>query len=143
MRLRRWPVRASLEVLAIIVHVFDTDFMVSRISGKRDERSVSDADELTVARLAGAAQRHAPRREPTEEETAAAVAELREIADGRGDLLAEAAGLLTGFYRGTAEEARAAAAASTVRRVIRYGPRDGPTVGDTAFEEDDWPPGRQ
>jgi hypothetical protein len=89
--------------------------MVSRISGKRDERSVSDADELTVARLAGAAQRHAPRREPTEEETAAAVAELREIADGRGDLLAEAAGLLTGFYRGTAEEARAAAAARYCR----------------------------
>ncbi len=94
-----------------------------------------ESDQLIVARLAGAAQRHAPWREPTaaqrhapwreptaaqrhapwreptEAETAAAVAELREIAGGRADLLAEAAGLLTGFYRRTSEETRARAAA--------------------------------
>jgi hypothetical protein len=82
-----------------------------------------ESDQLIVARLAGAAQRHAPWREPTAAqrhalwrepttaETAAAVAELREIAGARADLLAEAAGLLTGFYRGTSEEARARAAA--------------------------------
>ncbi len=68
-------------------------------------------DQLIVARLAGAAQRHAPWREPTEAETAAAVQELREIAGTRADLLAEVAGLLTGFYRRTSQEARARAAA--------------------------------
>jgi hypothetical protein len=70
-----------------------------------------EADQLIVARLAGAAQRHAPWREPTEAETAAAVQELREIAGARADLLAEVAGLLTGFYRRTNQEARARAAA--------------------------------
>jgi hypothetical protein len=75
------------------------------------DRSASEPDQLTVARLAGAAQRHAPWREPTEEETAAAVEELREIAGDRGDLLAEVAGLLMGFYRRTVAELRAQAAA--------------------------------
>jgi hypothetical protein len=70
-----------------------------------------EGDELTVARLTGAARRHAPGREPTRAETAAAVAELREIADGRADLLAEVAGLLVGFYRRTVEELKARAAA--------------------------------
>ena len=71
-----------------------------------------------MARLTGTAQRHAPRRAPTGEETAAAVAELREIADGRGDLLAEAAGLITGYYRGTAEEMRAGTAALDCGRIL-------------------------
>ncbi len=70
-----------------------------------------ELDELTVARLTGAARRHASGREPTGAETAAAVTELTEIAGGRGDLLAELAGLLVGYYRHTAEQARAEAAA--------------------------------
>jgi hypothetical protein len=70
-----------------------------------------EADELTVARLTGAAGRHAPLREPTRAETATAVAELREIAGDRGDLLAEVAGLLIGFYRETKQERKAQAAA--------------------------------
>jgi len=70
-----------------------------------------EADQLTVARLTGAAGRHAPWREPTAAETAAAVAELREIAGDRGDLLAEVAGLLIGFYRETNQERKAQAAA--------------------------------
>jgi len=74
-----------------------------------------DRDELTVARLTGAARRHAPAREPTDAETAAAVAELRAIAGGRGDLLAEVAGLITGFYAGTAEERKAQTAARYCR----------------------------
>jgi len=73
--------------------------------------AAADVDELTVARLTGVARRHAPCREPTETETAAAVEELREIACGRADLLAEVAGLLMGFYRLTAEELKAQAAA--------------------------------
>jgi hypothetical protein len=70
-----------------------------------------EADELTVARLTGAAGRHAPWREPTSAETATAVEELREIAGDRGDLLAEVAGLLIGFYRETKQERKAEAAA--------------------------------
>jgi hypothetical protein len=76
-----------------------------------NEASAREGDQLTVARLAGAAWRHAPRRDPTGAETTAAVRELREIAGGRGDLLAEVAGLLIGYYRRTAEELRARAAA--------------------------------
>jgi hypothetical protein len=83
--------------------------MMSSVTGHTDE------DQLTVARLAGAAQRHAPWREPSRPETAAAVAELREIAGPRADLLAEVAGLLTGFYQGTAEQVRARAAARYCR----------------------------
>ena len=70
-----------------------------------------EADQLTVARLTGAAGRHAPFREPTAAETATAVAELREIAGDRGDLLAEVAGLFIGFYRETKQERKAQAAA--------------------------------
>ena len=44
-------------------------------------------------------------------ETAAAVEGLREIADGRSDLLAETAGILLGAARGTLDEARTRAAA--------------------------------
>jgi hypothetical protein len=74
-------------------------------------RPAPELDELTVAHLTGAARRHASGRERTDAETAAAVTELTEIAGSRGDLLAEAAGLLVGFYRHTAEQTRAEAAA--------------------------------
>ena len=76
-----------------------------------NELPARELDQLTVARLTGAAWRHAPGREPSGAETAAAVRELREIAGGRGDLLAEVAGLLIGYYRRTADELRARAAA--------------------------------
>jgi hypothetical protein len=71
----------------------------------------SESDQQTVARLTGAARRHAHQRESAETQTAAAVAELREIAGNRGDLLAEVAGLLIGFYRRTVEDLKAQAAA--------------------------------
>ena len=74
-------------------------------------QTARDLDQLTVALLTGAAWRHASGREPTGAETAAAVRELREMAGGRGDLLAEVAGLLIGYYRRTAEELKARAAA--------------------------------
>ena len=44
--------------------------------------------------------------ELAEDETASAVAELREIADGRADLLAEVAGLALGTTEGKGEEYR-------------------------------------
>jgi hypothetical protein len=76
-----------------------------------NEPSARERDQLMVPRLTGAAWRHAPGREPTGAETAVAVGELREISGGRGDLLAEVAGLLIGYYRRSAEEPRARAAA--------------------------------
>jgi hypothetical protein len=68
-------------------------------------------DRPIVAELHGAAKRHARWREPTRAETAAAVAELREIAGRHSDLLAETAGILLGAGRGTPDEARTRAAA--------------------------------
>jgi hypothetical protein len=76
-----------------------------------NEASPREVDQLTVARLTGTAWGSAPQRQPTAAETAAVVRELREIAAGRGDLLAEVAGLLIGYYRRTAEERKARAAA--------------------------------
>ena len=75
------------------------------------EQAARELDQLTVARLTGAAWRHASEWEPTGAGTAAAVRELREIAGGRCDLLAEVAGLLIGYYRRTAGELKARAAA--------------------------------
>jgi len=57
----------------------------------RSNRPASELDGLTVARLTGAARRHAPGREPSGAETAAAVRELREIAGGKGVSVAQVA----------------------------------------------------
>lgn len=70
-----------------------------------------DRDRLLVARISGIAKRHAQWRAPTEAEIAAAVAELREVADDRPDLLAEEAGIVLGFHEGGLDEPRAKAAA--------------------------------
>ena len=72
---------------------------------------MADPDRLIVAGLMGAAQRHAGWHELTEAHTAAAVAELREIAGGRADLLAEVAGILEGASEEELDEPRARAAA--------------------------------
>jgi hypothetical protein len=96
--------------------MFDNEAMIPSVTGHKDEaRAARDHDQLTVARLTSAAQRHAPPQAPTAAQTVAAVAELRQIAGGRGDLLAEVAGLLTGYFRGTAEEMRAGTAARFCR----------------------------
>jgi|SRR5580698_1198746 hypothetical protein len=59
----------------------------------------SQADRILIAQLSGEAKRHARWRYLTEAEEAAAVAELRALAAGRADLLAEVAGI----YEGTSE----------------------------------------
>jgi hypothetical protein len=71
-----------------------------------------------MARLSGIAQRHARRGGLTEDETAAAVAELREIAADRADLLAEVAGIALGTAesRGEGYEAWAQAVAGLCRQ---------------------------
>jgi hypothetical protein len=58
---------------------------------------------ITRARIAGTASRYVSR-EPLDVD--AAVAELREIADGRGDLLAERAGVILAFHDENARDGR-------------------------------------
>jgi hypothetical protein len=73
-------------------HLFDSRYgpgMATR-RGK-----VDNPDGITTAQLAGTAGRYVSQK-PLDVE--AAVTELREIADGRGDLLAERAGITLGFY---------------------------------------------
>jgi len=69
-----------------------------------------DPDRILVAQLFGTARHHARYQEPTEAETAAAVAELQAITR-RPDLLAEVAGILIGAHAGKLDEARARVAA--------------------------------
>jgi len=74
------------------------------------------ADRLLVAELYGEARRRARWRELDGEEEAAAVAELRELADGRADLLAEVAGIFEGAHEGKLDEPLARQAAQLCRK---------------------------
>ena len=73
------------------------------------------ADRILAAQIHGTAKRPARWRELDEDEHAAAVGELRELAVGRGDLLAEVAGLLEGFGAGALDEPLARQAADLCR----------------------------
>jgi hypothetical protein len=64
---------------------------------------LDNPDGIITAQLQGTAGRHASR-EPLDVD--AAVAELREIAGGRADLLAERAGLIFAFYEGEERDGR-------------------------------------
>jgi hypothetical protein len=66
-----------------------------------ESRPSPAAERLLAAELCGVALHHAKWRDLTEEENAAAVAELRAVAAGRADLLAEQAGLLIGSSEST------------------------------------------
>jgi hypothetical protein len=73
------------------------------------------ADRIVIAKLHGTARHHARWRELTEAEHAAAVAELRELAGDRTDLLAHVAGVLEGFGEGQIDEPLTKQAASLCR----------------------------
>jgi len=75
----------------------------------------SQADRILVARLTGEARHHARWRDLTETEHAAAVGELRELAAGRADLLAEVAGIFEGTSEGELDEPLARQAAQLCR----------------------------
>src|ERR1700759_5696736 len=62
------------------------------------------ADRILVAELTGEARHRARWRPLTGGEEAAAVAELRELAGGRADLLAEVAGVFEGTSEGELDE---------------------------------------
>jgi hypothetical protein len=74
------------------------------------------ADRILVAQLTGEARHHAKWRDLTAAEEAAAVAELRELADGRADLLAEVACVLEGAREGKLDEPIARQAAELCRQ---------------------------
>jgi hypothetical protein len=61
---------------------------------------------ILVAQLHGESERHARLGELAGDERAAAVAAVRELAGGRGDLLAHVAGILEGFSTGEPDEAK-------------------------------------
>lgn len=71
---------------------------------------------MLVAELFGEARHHARWRELSSDEQAAAVNELRELAGGRADLLAEVAGILEGVSEGELDEPFARCAANLGRK---------------------------
>jgi len=73
------------------------------------------ADRILVAQIHGTARHHARWRDLTAEEHAAAVAELRELAGDRPDLLAHVAGILEGFSEGQLDEPLARQGAALCR----------------------------
>ena len=73
------------------------------------------ADRILIAQLHGESERHARRGDLAEDERAAAVAAVRELAGGRGDLLAHVAGILEGFSEGEPDEATPRRAAGLCR----------------------------
>ena len=79
------------------------------------DRPGPNADRILVAALTGEARHHARWRDLTADEETAAVTELRELAAGRSDLLAEVAGILAGFHEGDLDEPRARSAAHLCR----------------------------
>jgi hypothetical protein len=81
-----------------------------------DQRARPEADRILVAQLTGEARHHARWRPLTGEEEAAALAELRALADGRADLLAEVAGIFEGTSEGRLDEPLARSAARLCRQ---------------------------
>ena len=74
------------------------------------------ADRLLVAEIYGEARHRARWRDLSSDEEAAAVAELRTLAGGRADLLAEVAGILEGTSEGELDEPLARQAAGLCRQ---------------------------
>lgn len=95
--------------LAFLVFAFDPGLMAH-------DRRGPDPDRLLVARLDGIAKRHARWGGLTEDEKAAGAAELREVADGCGDLLAETAGLALGTAESKRDEFRVRGQATAAGR---------------------------
>jgi hypothetical protein len=96
-------------MLAISLQVSDTIRM-------DDHRPRPEADRILVAQLTGEARHHARWRPLTREEEAVALAELRALAGGRADLLAEVAGIFEGTSEGDLDEPLARAAARLCRQ---------------------------
>jgi hypothetical protein len=98
----------SADHLAFNVSVFDSGLV-------NQDHLTAGADRILVAQLTGEARHRATWRDLTDDEQAAAVTELRELAGGRADLLAEVAGLFEGTSEGDLDEPLASQAAHLCR----------------------------
>ena len=94
--------------LACNVSVFDS-WLVNQ------DRSGADSDRLRVAEITGEARHRAKWRPLTEDEEAAALAEIRTLAGGRADLLAQVVGIFEGTSEGEPDEPLARSAARLCR----------------------------
>jgi len=106
--MRPGPISAAT-MLATSAQVSDTIRM-------DDQNPRREADRILVAQLTGEARHHARWRPLTGEEEAAALAELRALAGGRADLLAEVAGIFEGTSEGELDEPLARSAARLCRQ---------------------------
>lgn len=79
------------------------------------DRPGADPDRLLVAEITGEARHRARWRPLTDEEEATALAELRALAGGRADLLAQVAGIFEGASEGRHDEPLARKAATLCR----------------------------
>ena len=86
------------------------------------------ADQILVARLSGAAGRLSRFGALDDEQTVAGAAELREMAGGRGDLLAEVAGISLGTSEAKGPEY--AARAEAIARLCRAAGADVEALGE-------------
>jgi len=102
---------APADILARFATGSSMSAILERMIDKRPE-----ADRLLIAEIYGEARHRARWRELTVAEEAAAVAALRELAGGRGDLLAEVAGVLEGAREGELDEPLARQAAALCRK---------------------------
>ena len=117
--------------------------MLERVIEKRPQ-----ADRLLVAELYGEARHHAKWRELSSEEETAAVAELRTLAGGRADLLAEVAGIFEGTSEGELDEPlcrqaamlcrQAGADAEAIPAWIEEGRRRAANAGKPPFSAPDY-----
>jgi len=99
----------GLASLQFTVPVFDIVIVAQDCPGPGPDR-------IVVAQITGAARHHARWRHLTGDEETAAVAELRALAAGRADLLAEVAGVLEGASEGRLDEPFARSAAQLCRK---------------------------
>jgi hypothetical protein len=95
-------------LLEITVRAFDPGTV-------RQDHFAPAADRLLVAQLTGTARHHARWRDLTADEQDAAVADLRDLAAGRSDLLAQVAGIFEGASEGRHDEPLARQAAALCR----------------------------
>lgn len=89
--------------------------MFDHVVVNQDHRPEPDPDRILVAQLTGTARHHARWRELAQDEQDAAVTELRELAGGRADLLAQVAGIFEGASDGELDEPLARQAAQLCR----------------------------
>jgi hypothetical protein len=113
------PTATSPPPVSRVRYVFITDILPGSIATAILESIVDDrpqADRILVAQITGEARHRARWRDLTEDEEGQALAELRALAGGRADLLAQVAGIFEGTSAGEPDEPLARSAARLCRK---------------------------